>query len=504
MWIFIAILLVVQVIGLMTFLHFNSTVKKLKRENRRIKHMIDPEAKPNHEKLGMTKERYEHLMDVVYGKPDEQIRLYNPYAPKVFEDEEVELEYDGLYDEFLKPEVNNDKTNNEEDETEEKLSELLGIDDMNEIDRIQKEIEKNQAQHEVTPQKEKSSEKQTDVELEDLDKDLESLFENEVPEPEVEPQLDCELEEEPRLEHEPEEESEEPVFEAEPKNAEDESAKKPQKTNKGEGEALFNEIFTALNGEEPQEEQINNEPLFSDEIPVEYDTPFISGIDETIPVTDEDIPYIPEDEDLEQDKMISVLNLLDKENSRLEKETNENPISDKEERIQVLKNRLSLLAEQGEGKNHMKDIVTTLIELYQLEGKEDELKTIREEYKEYFTEEEIELRIFEEDIIRVDKIKENPFQIPEKYLWIATNSIADGKEGEQRWIGKCIGKNQNYIHFRDMSQRIWINVGKRIEQIEIGDLLAVFVERKEGSITAKEVLTLKEVAEQEKEEPVVC
>lgn len=459
--------------------------------------MVDPDSKPKHEKLGMTKEEYEHCMDVVYGMPDEQIRLYNPYAPQVVYDDEPEQKDDDLFD-YLTLD-----SNKQEDDTEEKLGELLGIDDMNEIDRIQKEIENKQSQIEspiemVTVSEDMEKPKD---ELGVLSNDLESLYKNEMPEPEEEPVFEVEPEieiiEEAEYQPNQEEESEYDSDSVEQINT-------PKKTNKGEGETLFNEIFMSLNGEEPEQESKLEEPLFSEELPVDYETPIFLGAEDNIPVTDEDVPYIPEDDDNEQEKLINVLNLLDNENSRLEQEIVENPATGIEERKQILTNRLSLLAEQGEGKDHMKEIVNTLMELYQLEGKENELRAIKEEYSEYFTEDEMELRIFEEDIIRVDKKKKNPFELPQKYLWIATNSISDGKEGEQRWIGKCIGKNQNYIHFRDMSQRIWINVGKRIEQIEIGDLLAVFVERDEESITAKEVLTLKEVSHQEQEQSVVC
>ncbi|WP_121616816.1 hypothetical protein [Virgibacillus halodenitrificans] len=465
LWLFIAALLIVQVIGLLTFLHFNSTIKKLKRDNKRIKHIIEPDSKSNHERLGMTKERYDRCMDIVYGMREEEVHIYNPYALQVIEDEPKQTDYDNFN--YLSP------IPKEEDNTEERLSELLGIEDMNEIDRIQKEIENNQeelsARKEATVNDKKLPEPNN--ELDDLSSDLESLFENEMAEPiSGENQVVGKEKEEGNIK------------------------KGPRKTIIGDGETLFNEIYTALNGEEPKKEEI----LFSEEeSPVDYETPIILDAEGNIPITDEDIPYIPEAVEDEQEKLISVLNLLDNENSRLEKEVVKNPITGKEDRKQVLTNRLSLLAEQGEGKDYMKEIVNTLMELYQLEGKEKEMRAIKEEYKEYFTKDEMELRIFEEDIIRVDKKKKDPFELPKKYLWIATNSISDEKIGEQRWIGKCIGKNQNYIHFRDMSQRIWINVGKRIEQIEIGDLLAVFVDREEESITAKEVLTLKEVSEQE-------
>jgi hypothetical protein len=471
------VLFIVQVIGLLTFLHFNKTIKKLKKDNKRIKRMMNLESKPNYEKLGMTKEQYDKCMDTIYGMSDEQIRLYNPYSPKVIEDA-PEQEEDLIF---------SMTTSAKEEDMEEELGELLGIEDKNEIERIQKEIENNQSKKEKelpTEDEDKVSENEGTTDLypdEYTEEDLESLFQNEIPE--SEPIIEEEIE----------------FDELQLKNSDKEHEEKAKKTTMGEGETLFNELFTALNNEQPEESQ----PLFSDDVPVEYDTPIFQLGEDTIPFSEQDIPHYPDIEENEQEKLINILNLLDKETSRLEKEVTEDSHSDKEEKKKILTDRLSYLAEQGEGKEHMKEIIKTLMELYQLEGKEKEMQSIKEEYKEYFVEDDMELRIFEEDIIRVDKKKENPFQIPEKYLWIATNSIADGKEGEQRWIGKCIGKNQNYIHFRDMSQRIWINVGKRIDQIEIGDLLAVFVERKGESITAKEVLTLKEVSVEEQEQSIV-
>lgn len=456
-----------------------------------MKGMIEHKSVPNHEKLGMTKEQYDQVLGTLYGNPSDDIRLYNPYLSD--DDDEPSVNYDN--DEFEEDFITLSSNHKEQKaDKEEQLIELLGIEDRNEIDEIQKEIDKNHSKGKSsTGEKETSEDKEpTKDDLDELSNDLESLFENEIPEPKEEP--------EPVLDEEP---MYQPLEEdTEQEDSVKEQTKEPKKTKKGEGEALFNEIFMALNGEQPKE-QSEKEPLFSEEVPVEYDTPIILDIEDKIPVTDEDIPYIPEDE-YEQEKLINVLNLLDTETNRLEKEVKENPTTDKEEKKKILTQRLSILAEQGEGKDHMKEILATLMELYQLEGKEEEMRAIREEYQEYLNDEDMELRIFEEDIIRVDKKKKDPFELPEKYLWIATNSISDGKEGEQRWIGKCIGKNQNYIHFRDMSQRIWINVGEYIEQIEIGDLLAIFVDRNGESITAKDVLTLKEIPSQhEQKQPVV-
>ncbi|MEX3623618.1 hypothetical protein [Viridibacillus arvi] len=465
-WLFVIALAVVQVIGLMTYLHFNSKMKILSRDNRRMKLIIkEPQEKSIYEELGLTKEEYENSKSTIYAMNSDQISLYDPYALKVIETaDNVEV------DDALQPDLFTEFDHKAEETNGDELSALLGIKDPKELEEIQKEISKNtitkehKNEHQVEPLEVEQEnfvetlEVENKMELKQLAEDLEEIIQTEGQEKTVAPQK-------------------KETF---------------KKTSMGKGEDLYFEL-TSILSDNPNE--INNEEiLFSDVIPpIDDEQPIFLMSDANIPFYNEnDIPPVFEeqlDENLEHEKMINMLNLLDKESSRLDSEVNNmgDNNTDKEKRKQELAQKLAILADEGEGKKNMQEIVFTLIELYKLEGKETDMKAIQEEYKEYFMEEDINLRIYEEDIIRIGKDVDEPetFEIPKKYLWMATNQITDEVQGEQRWVGKCIGKNQQYIHFRDVSQRIWINVGEEnIVNIELGDLLAVFVNREEDSITA--------------------
>lgn len=87
-----------------------------------------------------------------------------------------------------------------------------------------------------------------------------------------------------------------------------------------------------------------------------------------------------------------------------------------------------------------------------------------------------------------------PFDIPKEYEWLTTDTISEKKYGEQKWIGRVIGKNQLYIHFRDKTYRTWIFVGrKRIDHLQINDLIVAKVIRTKQQTFAKAVYVLKEV-----------
>lgn len=107
----------------------------------------------------------------------------------------------------------------------------------------------------------------------------------------------------------------------------------------------------------------------------------------------------------------------------------------------------------------------------------------------------MKIRIFPEDIISVNRTKENPHQIDPSKHWLATNVIADEKEGRQVWIGKVIGKTQQYIHFRDNSKRSWVDVEGYEDQIEINDYLAMDIEltkleNGEKRVKAKQIMKI--------------
>lgn len=230
---------------------------------------------------------------------------------------------------------------------------------------------------------------------------------------------------------------------------EEESKKAPI----GEGEQLLNELLKTMNGEENEKSPI----LFSEE--KEEINPFLYN------------------------------------------EAQENPAQEKSKAKQRIALQLAELADECEGTKNMEKIISLVAELYELEGKEEDMKLLKEEYKEYFSdEEEISVRVYEEDIIRVGKEEaEQEFDVPGKYLWMASNQIADGVKGKQSWVGKCIGKgdgaNKNFMHFRDKSQRIWIKVEEdEIMKIELGDILTVFVNRLDDSVVANSIQHIKKVA----------
>lgn len=512
-WFFIIVLAIFQGIGLLTFLHFKKSVKKS---------VVQVDTREPHEKLEMTKEDYDDALTVIYGPKDNDFNSYlnRPKAtvielPEVInEEDEIAVASEELPTEKDALLVSDDDSATVfEGVTEEEIEKL---NQMNQRKKNPSPTQEPIAEEENPFREEDGINLNTDDPFEDdngwstFANDLDSLINHEPP---------SDMESEPVVYNEAIEttadtenipvsegtkEPEEPIVEqtSEIKN-EDEttinfqmgqgpnvSYENRKKTEVGESIDLYKEVMAAVGEEVPESEitePIDTSELFGEPI-------FIS--DDSIPATDGDVPVLEETEPEEQEGFIQMLNLIDMEASRLELETEGvTPSNQNEHRKQQLTERLTRLAEQGEGKDHMKEIVYTLYELYDLEGKKDEVNKLREEYKEYFLEEDFDLRIYEEDIIRVDKKKENPFKINQRYSWLASNKISEGKQGQQRWIGKVIGKNQSYIHFRDLSQRIWINVSSKIDQIEIGDLLVINVHRDGESVRAEEMYKLQEVDE---------
>jgi hypothetical protein len=529
-WFFMTVLAIVQGIGLLTFLHFNRKIKALKNGEEIKQETSKPKQPELHEQLGLTKEQYEKALSIVYGPNNDFTNFVNYPSATIIETEE-----ESAPTVFPQMVEENNQINEISDEELSSVFEGVSEEELKTL-IAQNQKKKRTNPSPVQPKEEGNSSLHGDtqsapkMEMEMND----DPFGNESGWASFANDLDSLIGYEPLAEQPNIHIESEPIFEemstavpdtkipnnepfgAEVNAAEQEFFTKPaiseslkkeetihfqmgqgpnvsyenRKTSEvGESIDLYNEIMAVVS-DEPTVPQVDT--IAEQEVVFETEPIFQSNIEE-IPLTDEDVPQFSEEL---SDIDIQMLNLLDMEAARLESETEGMiPLDDKERKKKMLTDRLTFLAEAGEGKKHMKEIVYTLHELYELEGKDDEMQKLREEYKEYFMEEDIELRIYEEDIIRVGKHKENPFQIPEKYLWLASNEIAEGKMGEQRWIGVVIGKNQNYIHFRDLSQRIWINVGKQVEQIEIGDLLAINVYRDSESVRAEEIFKLQKLQE---------
>ncbi|MFL0364624.1 hypothetical protein ACH0BF_16595 [Pseudobacillus sp. 179-B 2D1 NHS] len=110
----------------------------------------------------------------------------------------------------------------------------------------------------------------------------------------------------------------------------------------------------------------------------------------------------------------------------------------------------------------------------------------------YEAEELLMFPIHPDDVVRDS---DDPFFIPDEYAWLTTDSIGKNTEGKQKWIGRVIGKNQQYIHFRDSTHRKWIFVKNKIDQIQIHDLVIVHVDYKIGeTVKANDIFILKEVS----------
>ena len=470
----ITMLVVAQAIGIITFLRFKAKLKKLEKENKIISgrrgNSINSSQKPVWEELGLSKEEYEESKSIIYGM-NSNASLYNPILDDIHIDETIKEEQ---IDE--EETTNHIETVSEETSEDEALRELTGIENVKELEDLQKKIEQNK--NDATDQPLVVNQ-DVDPFLEENEEIIKRMIEQQ---------------------------------EVTTVGNEEESSQYVNTSVGEDSENLFNDLLNMI---ETEDKNTNNDTIVTGTIPEheipQYDIPMPTEEDyNAVLFSDKDsmfshevgteIPLPPTDEYIsamemdysEHDKMIAMLNLIDKESNRLGEEyhniSTEGAIfDDKEIKKQNIAAQLAELTDDGEGTKNMNEIVKLLIELYELEGKTEDMKALREEYREYFPEGEINVRIYEEDVIKVGKDEEieDTFDIPQKYLWMATNQISDGLLGEQRWVGKCIGKNKTFIHFRDMSQRIWINVGEeQINKIDIDDLIAVFVERSEDSIVS--------------------
>ena len=419
-WMIVIVLAVVQVVGILTILRSNANTKKVVKYNRRLGLIVNKTSKKEvWEDLGLTEEEYKNTRSLVYGIKSDNVSLYTPILDDVSSTIEV-----ATLDIENETEVKSSKEQTESDE----LKTLLGIENSEELEEIQKQIEENQPIEKSTPQL-NEGDRIIDGEVDIFEEDQNN---NTSPKEELQRVMD-------------------------------EINNETKKAPLGEGEQLFNEVFTSMNIESETQQ---SPYLFSDEK------------DEINPFIDNNINSSKDDE------VQYKIEQLD-ENS---------------EAKQKIALQLAELSDECEGTKNMEEIVSLLAELYELEGNEEDMKALKEEYKEYFSKEEIPVRVYEEDIIRVGKEdEEQVFEIPEKYIWMASNQIAEGIIGEQSWVGKCIGKgngaNNNYVHFRDKSQRIWINVEEEESmKIELGDLLTIFVNRTKDGVVAKSVQHIKKVA----------
>lgn len=119
------------------------------------------------------------------------------------------------------------------------------------------------------------------------------------------------------------------------------------------------------------------------------------------------------------------------------------------------------------------------------------MSILENEYSDSY--EQINDPFFQTDLIRIDQLEEYPFVIPKEQKWLLTNSVSEYREGKQKWIGRVIGKNKQYIHFMDNTQRIWIFVGKKIERITRSDLILIHVNRDKERVKAEKIFLLQEI-----------
>lgn len=184
----------------------------------------------------------------------------------------------------------------------------------------------------------------------------------------------------------------------------------------------------------------------------------------------------------------------EEENPFLSKDTTEsNPFLEGENQRKkaYLIKKLSYLSNLGEGIDNLREVILTLHELYNIEGRAKDMDELRRQHPEFFRNQPG--YVYESDLIFIDMEAKDPFKIPEEYEWLATDGIADKKVGSQKWIGHVVGKNQEYIHFQDKSQRIWIKACEWVNQVDLWELLVVHVERTEETVTARSILSVSEI-----------
>ncbi|WP_209124491.1 hypothetical protein [Alkalihalobacillus sp. BA299] len=227
-------------------------------------------------------------------------------------------------------------------------------------------------------------------------------------------------------------------------------------------------------------------------------------IEDNQPLTnEEDIkPHFQEQEPIELE------NSIDEEIKEREKPIPKSENSfDIQERIYELRNRLSEFSKEEADMVDIEAMIMTQYELFQLEGREDQVRQLEEDFFMYFpkssshsTYENIP-KVYEEDILTLEDMEMEREQPSPKSPKHSTSRISDNILGLQRWRGRVIGKAGDYIHFQDYS-RIWIKAGNKINKINVGDELILEVLRSDSEVIMKQMFRVKNKNSQPQSEVV--
>ncbi|MCK6259567.1 hypothetical protein LCY76_23645 [Fictibacillus sp. KIGAM418] len=191
---------------------------------------------------------------------------------------------------------------------------------------------------------------------------------------------------------------------------------------------------------------------------------------------------------------------------------------------EILRNRLTGLAECGDD---LEAIIQTQYQLYEVEGKYKSMDDLKGQFPEYFTPAIPSPVVLDEDVppVITECIPEHSFaeegsmqlkqlnpsdyilninseedtslldiDLPVCHQHRSTAQIAQNLEGTQVWYGRVIGIQERFIHFRDLSKRKWLKVGKRARFLSNGDLLLVHVNRKGNLVSVVKIVRVEEAA----------
>jgi hypothetical protein len=170
-------------------------------------------------------------------------------------------------------------------------------------------------------------------------------------------------------------------------------------------------------------------------------------------------------------------------------------------RIYELRHRLSEFSKEEADVVDIEAMIMAQYELFQLEGREDQVRQLEEDFFMYFPKSsskpfsEETPNVYDEDILRMEDMEIEREELTHTAHNHSTSKISDDIFGLQRWRGKVIGKSENYIHFNDFTRRIWIKAGEKINKIQVGDELILEVIRKE-EVTITQMFRVKNKSSQ--------
>ncbi len=157
-------------------------------------------------------------------------------------------------------------------------------------------------------------------------------------------------------------------------------------------------------------------------------------------------------------------------------------------RTEYLQSTLNSIAENGTQSENLEDMVMMQHELYQLQNRQADLNQLEKDYGQFFQTDESN-SFNDEDVLKIEDMDVPKVDCEKKRY--ATALITDNELGEQRWRGKVVGKEGEFIHFFDGSKRAWIYAGSKKNSISIGDELLLDVYRDPDEITIENLFRLK-------------